>query len=204
MRCEVPRPPCRCGPSRRGTASTQTTPPHFRWGARKRSRGAGRARPTQTRAVSSPRPGRAKRVEPRRVPGAARCAPPSDPPAPAPPPPTRGNHGTRRRVTAAALEPGHVLPCMRVYRAAATRRMRTVAAAAAGATAARSSERRRRRHAPPAQLPRPERAPRYLRPRVRWQLPPRRPPPLPWIQTRNPLWAPTPPPRVARAGPLCK
>lgn len=168
------------------------------------SRRRARPCPTHTRAAVSPRPECARRVAPRRVPGAARCAPPSDLPVPAPPPapPTHESNGDaharhRRCTGAGSRAPMHA----RVKSCSSPAHARFCC----------SHRRRRRAEQRPLPLParpRPERAPRYLCPRVPRQLPPQRPPPLtpplPWIQTGNPLWAPTPPSRVARAGPLCK
>lgn len=109
MRCEVSRPPRRCGHSRR-----RQTPPRARQPISGRERGnaleapdAPLSHPNTRRHLVSLCPGRARRVAPRRVPAAARCAPPSDPPVPAPPPPppTRecnGHaHARHRRCTGA-------------------------------------------------------------------------------------------------------
>lgn len=77
------------------------------WSEETLSRRGARPGPTRTCAFTSPRPGRARRVALRRVPGAAQCAPPSDLPVPAPPPPppTRESngdaHARHRRCTGA-------------------------------------------------------------------------------------------------------
>lgn len=161
-RCDVPCPPRRCGPFRRRPALPR--PDHATpFPARSEetlSRRRTRPCPTQTRASPrSPRPGRVSRVAPRRVPAAPGARPHQTHLCP-----RRRSRlqrakatGTRTRATAAALEPGHVLPCMRVYSAAASRRMRTVDAAVAAA--ARSSEHSRRCAVPCPACPPGPRAP---------------------------------------------